>query len=229
MRNFKCLLLIFAASLTFVSCSKDEDETGGSGSVGGCAYVDLGLPSGTLWATCNVGADSPEDYGDYFAWGETSPKTIYNWSTYKYGSDDDELTKYCTKSSYGRVDNKTVLDPSDDAATANWGSSWRMPTQAEIRELAERCTWTWTTHNGVNGQLVVGPNGNSIFLPAAGYRVGTSLVKAGSDGGYWSSSLNLDNPYYAYYLVFNSGFYDWYYYDRFYGFSVRPVRASARN
>ncbi len=192
-------------------------------------YVDLGLPSGTLWATCNVGASSPEDYGDYFAWGETSPKTTYSWSTYKWGNDWDNLFKYNTSSSYGTVDNRTVLEPSDDAATVNWGSGWRMPTYAELDELSQYCTWTWTTLNGVNGQLVVGPNGNSLFLPAAGYRYVASLLVAGSNGYYWSSSLYSVSPLFACYLYFSSGYHNWNYNYRYYGRSVRPVRASAWN
>ncbi len=144
-------------------------------SFSGHEYVDLGLPSGLKWATCNVGATAPEAYGDYYAWGETAPKTIYNWSTYKWcnGSYDTQ-TKYCTSSSYGTVDNKTVLDLADDAARANWGGAWRMPTDEEWTELRENCTWTWTNLNGKNGYEVKGANGNSIFLPAAGKKnVGT--------------------------------------------------------
>ncbi len=213
------------------SCSNDEDETeNNSGGVdnGSHEYVDLGLPSGTLWATCNVGANSPEDYGDYFAWGETEPKSEYSWSTYKYGSDRDKLTKYCGDSDYGVVDNKTVLDPSDDAATVNRGSAWRMPTLDEIKELYDNCTWTWITVNGVRGQLVTGPNGNSIFLPAAGCRDDSGLSYAGSDGYYWNSSLFSDRLSDAYHLYFDSGVVYWNIHYRCFGQSVRPVRASAR-
>ncbi len=192
-------------------------------------YVDLGLPSGTLWAIRNVGATKPEEYGDYFAWGETTPKDDYSWKTYKYGSDYNKLTKYCTDSNCGTVDNKTVLEFSDDAATVNWGNGWRMPTWDELQELRDKCTWTWTTLNGVNGQLVTGPNGNSIFLPAAGCRLGTSLRSAGNYGHCWSSSLDSDGPYDAYYLRFDSGGHYWYYGSRLYGRSVRPVRASPQN
>ena len=186
--------------------------------------VDLGLPSGLKWATMNVGASAPEEYGDYFAWGETEPKSNYSWSTYKWcnGSSNTQ-TKYNTNSSYGTVDNKTVLDPEDDAAHVNWGGSWRMPTDEEWTELRTKCTWTWTSQNGVNGRLVTGPNGKSIFLPAAGGRSGTSLYDAGSWGGYWSSSLYTDYPDRAWRIYFNSdgvgrnGNY------RCGGFSVRPV------
>ena len=186
-------------------------------------YVDLGLS--VKWATCNVGANAPEEYGDYFAWGETQPKTTYDWSTYKWcnGSYDTQ-TKYCTDSYYGTVDNKTQLELSDDAARANWGGSWRMPTTEEQQELINNCTWTWTTQNGVNGYKVTSKkNGNSIFLPAAGYRDDSSLNYAGSTGYDWSSSLSSDYPGDAYGLGFNSDLVGWGYYYRYYGHSVRPV------
>ena len=193
----------------------------------GYEYVDLGLPSGTKWATMNVGADSPEEYGDYFSWGETKPKAKYNWETYKWceGSYDTQ-TKYCTDSYYGTVDNKTILELSDDAANANWGGDWRMPTKEEQDELRTECTWTWTAKNGVNGYIVTGPNGNSIFLPAAGWRYDSSLNYAGSYGTYWSSSLSSSRSYCAYCLIFISsdvGSTDGY--DRNFGLSVRLVMA----
>ena len=163
--------------------------------------VDLGLPSGTLWADRNVGADSPEDYGDYFAWGETSTKSTYDWSTYKWFKGDyDTMTKYCP------VDNKTVLDLEDDAAYVNMGTEWRMPTYNEQKELYSQCTWTWTTQNGTNGYKVTGPNGKSIFLPAAGYRDVSRLYYAGSYGYYWSASLIESDPHDAWYLFFDSGY-----------------------
>ena len=193
----------------------------------GHEFVDLGLPSGTKWATCNVGAITPEEYGDYFAWGETSTKENYDWSTYIYCEDSQTtFTKYCNNSSYGNngfTDNLTTLEASDDAATANWGSGWRMPTQTEMQELIDNCTVTWTTQNGVNGRLFTGPNGNSIFLPAAGGRSGSELYGAGTNGYYWSSSL-VSVADYAWYLDFGSGggygMYDNY---RGFGFSVRAV------
>ena len=189
-------------------------------------YVDLGLS--VKWATCNVGATKPEDYGDYFAWGETEPKSTYDWSTYKYCNGSyNTLTKYNNSSSYGTVDNKTTLDLIDDAARANWGGSWRMPTDAELTELRENCTWTWTTQNGVYGYKVTskksGYTNKSIFLPAAGYRFNSDLGNAGSYGDYWSSSLYTDHPYYAYVLYFYS---DGVYRNssnRCCGQSVRPV------
>lgn len=185
-------------------------------------YVDLGLS--VKWATCNVGASSPEDYGDYFAWGETEPKDDYRWSNYKYLNDSDfSLTKYCTDSTSGIVDSKTTLEPEDDAATVNWGSPWRMPTREEQDELREKCTWTWTTQGGVNGYSVKGPNGNTIFLPAAGSHDDKYLLSVGSGGYYWSSSLHTSVPDDAYYLSFYSSDFYWFDYFRCYGHSVRPV------
>ena len=189
-------------------------------------YVDLGLS--VKWATCNVGASKPEDYGDYFAWGETTTKSTYDWSTYKYCNGSyNTLTKYNNSSSYGSVDNKTTLELADDAARANWGGSWRMPTDSELTELREQCTWTWTTQNGVNGYKVTskksGYTNKSIFLPAAGYRDDSSLFGAGSYGRYWSSSLYTDNPSRAWGVYFYSSSVYRYYYFRNYGFSVRPV------
>lgn len=190
------------------------------------AYVDLGLS--VKWATCNVGATNPEDYGDYFAWGETQPKSTYDWSTYKLCNGSYfSLTKYCTYSGYGTIDNKTVLESVDDAAYKSWGGAWRMPTDAEWTELREQCTWTWTTQNGVNGYKVTskksGYTNNSIFLPAAGYRDGSLLSYAGSHGYYWSSSLYTIGPTSAWYMDFGSGNVSSEIGDRIRGRSVRPV------
>ena len=199
------------------------------------AYVDLGLPSGLLWATCNVGADAPEDYGQYFAWGETQPKNAYNWSTYQYCNGGDgwnTLTKYCNKSSFGYngfTDNLTTLLPEDDAATANWGDGWRMPTRAEFQELYNNTTVTWTTQNGVNGRLFTASNGNTLFLPATGCRYYGTLFHAGSYGYYWSSSLHTDHPDYAWYFYSDSGNYGVFVEYRNYGQTIRPVRAGLQN
>ena len=213
-------------------------------------YVNLGLPSGTLWATCNIGADSPEDYGDYFAWGETVPygqednsnahnyattgsytKSTFSWGTYKYcgGTSYDTQTKYCQDNSYGYngfTDNLTELELDDDAAYVNWGANWRMPSYDQQTELRKKCTWTWTTRNGKNGYEVVGPNGNSLFLPAAGFCGGASLGDAGSYGYFWSRTLYASGPDVAYYLGFNSDYVDRDYDRRCSGQSVRPVRLS---
>ena len=190
----------------------------------GYEFVDLGLPSGIKWAAYNVGATKPEEYGGYYAWGETEEKSNYNWSTYKWCNGSyNTMTKYCTISDYGTVDNKTVLDLEDDVAHVKWGGNWRMPTSAEQYELLENCTWQWTSVNGVNGYKVTGPNGNSIFLPAAGCRYGSDVIDRGSDGIYWSSSLGSGDGSDAYLLYFNDGHYDWSYNYRYYGQSVRPV------
>ena len=188
-------------------------------------YVDLGLS--VKWATCNVGATKPEEYGDYFAWGETQPKSNYDWSTYKWcNGNNTTLTKYNTSSSYGTVDNKTTLEAADDAARANWGGSWRMPTDAELTELREQCTWTWTTQNGVEGYKVVSKtNGNSIFLPARHVDIGDCLDCIDVLGNYWSSSLYMGSPNCAYELYFDprGGVMLDPVNLRYYGQSVRPV------
>ena len=184
--------------------------------------VDLGLS--VKWASCNVGATTPEDCGDYYAWGETEEKENYDWSTYKWcnGSYDTQ-TKYCTNSSYGTVDNKTTLDLEDDVAHVKWGGSWRMPTKAELDELRSNCTWTWTTQNDVNGYKVTSKtNGNSIFLPAAGWRQETSFYDS-SNGRYWSSSSGGYGYTGAYGLGFSSVDYECGGSQRFQGYCVRPV------
>ena len=189
-------------------------------------WVDLGLPSGTLWATMNVGANSPEDYGDYFAWGETEPKEVYNWETYKWGDGSSrELTKYCTKSSYGTVDGKTELDPEDDAAQVNWGLSWRMPTLEQLDELCNYCTWHWTQTNGVNGYQLIGPNGNAIFLPAADCRHDDYPDAEGLFVNYWSRTLDPGTNVFGRVLSsIAEEVWDVYYGLRDYGYSVRAVR-----
>ncbi len=202
------LMLVFA-----VSCHKPEEPNNGGNNGGqndsivdhndtlnGHDYVDLGLPSGTLWAICNLGADAPEDFGDYFAWGETLSKELYDWKSYKYGNfvnERYELNKYCSDSVYGLngfVDNLTLLEPDDDAARALWGSDWRMPTRDEWEELFLNTTNTITTQNGVNGCLLTASNGNSLFLPASGYWWGSEFNGAGI-GIYWSSTVNTEFPY----------------------------------
>lgn len=184
--------------------------------------VDLGLS--VKWATCNVGASKPEDYGDYYAWGETTTKSDYSWETYKWCKGEFYMTKYCTVGGYGTVDNCTTLTSSDDVATVKWGSKWRMPTKEEMQELNEDCTWTWTTQNGVNGMKVTGPNGNSIFLPAAGYRNGTDFEDRGAYGVYWSATLDEYGSDGACVLFFESGYSPWSGWSyRYAGIAVRPV------
>ena len=198
-----------------------------TGQHGGHCYVDLGLPSGTKWATCNVGANSPIAYGVYFAWGETSPKSNYTWGTYHWcNGSESTLTKYCDKSSYGNngfTDNLTTLEAADDAATVNWGEGWRMPTKAEMNELLNSCTHTYVKRNGMNGRLFTGPNGNSIFIPSAGTYNGSTNYGANSYGEYWLSNIVDMSPSFANDLYFERGNYDIQGLSRSEGKPVRPV------
>lgn len=207
-----------------------ESDDGGNSHIGP-ATIDLGLPSGILWASCNLGADTPEGYGDYFAWGETRSKEVYDWNTYKYGYYDDNysfhLTKYNTDSYYGPVDNTTTLQPCDDAITSNyWGTGWRMPTEHDWRELYQNTTTTWIIQNGIKGRLFTASNGQSIFLPAAGYRYVDDFKYEGSRGYYWSSDLYNASPRGAWSFYYDS---DSYYimggHGRLFGCSVRAVRS----
>ena len=176
--------------------------------------IDLGLPSGTKWCCCNVGASTPEGYGGYYAWGETSEKSVYNWDTYAYGSSWDNC----------QYIGSDIAGTSYDVARVRMGAPWRMPSLTQIQELLNNCSRQWTTQNGVNGILVTGRNGGQIFLPAAGCRWYDDLGNAGGDGDYWSSSLGPDGDYGAYGLYFNSGYWRWYGDDlRDYGHPVRPV------
>ena len=195
--------------------------------------IDLGLPSGTKWACCNVGASKPEDYGDYFAWGETegynSGKTNFDWSTYKWcNGSDSTMTKYYLDSNYGyRVfkDNKTELDPEDDAAYVNWGRMWRIPCETQYRELISSLYTTaeWTTQNEVYGRKITSKsNGNTIFLPAAGERFRTSYA-SGSQGNYWSRTLRTSNPEFAQVMGYHDSNLYVDYIIRSFGCSVRPV------
>ena len=209
-----------------VKTEPEEKKTLGKINANGHEYVDLGLPSGTLWATCNVGATKPEEYGDYFAWGEVEPKDEYSAKNYKWsGRYSNSINKYCIDSKYGKVDNKTILELCDDAANVNWGGDWCMPTLKEQYELSNFTTWTWTNRNGVRGCKVTSKiNGNSIFLPAAGFRGISDLYSAGSYGYYWGSSLTTYDSHCAYYLSIESGSVSSYSNDyREHGLSVRPV------
>ena len=223
-------LMLMGTTMLFVTGCNPEEQNNSftvSGNNGGHDYVDLGLPSGTLWATNNIGADTPEGYGDYFAWGEASPKTTYNWSTYQYCmGDGNALTKYCTDSIYGYngfIDNLTVLMPIDDAALVKWGTGWHVPTMEQWKELRDNTTGAWTVQNGVNGFLFTANNGGRLFLPAAGYRKDDTLNSVGVDGIYWSSSLYVGIPDGAYDFGFtaSNNFVDLYY--RYQGQSIRPV------
>ena len=207
-KDKKLNFLVNEAQISAVSESLEKGMSLGA--------VDLGLPSGTLWADRNVGADSPEAYGDYFAWGETSTKSIYDGRNYKWRQDS---SKY-GNSRFGSGFNKNTLNLADDAAYVNMGAQWRMPTYKELNELRSKCTWTWTTIKGTKGYKVTGPNGNSIFLPAAGFRSDRTLNCAGLVGYYWSvlrdgSSANS--------LFFNPPNRSMDRYDRGLGFTVRAV------
>ncbi|MBR6446238.1 MAG: hypothetical protein IKS94_07440 [Prevotella sp.] len=189
-------------------------------------YVDLGLPSGTLWASCNVGATKPEECGDYFAWGETKPKDDYCGHNYKWqwlGS--DKVTKYCCNEGWGIVDGKRELDFKDDAAFVNWGADWLMPSSFQIKELIDFCTWTWTQLNGVYGQRVVGVNGNFIFLPATFSRHVSDHQEVSSFfyGSYLSRTLSLCDGL-CFNLFFNSNSVGEDVSSRLSGYPVRPVR-----
>ena len=176
--------------------------------------IDLGLPSGTKWACCNIGASTPEEYGGYYAWGETSEKNWYDWDTYAYyNSSTHEFLNL----------GSDIAGTSYDVAHVRWGGSWIMPSYYRQEELVNYCTQEWITVNGGNGILVTGPSGGQIFLPAAGFRWYDGLFKAGSYGGYWSSTQHPDSYLDAYYLGFDSGSWDWYIYGIRYGRSVRAV------
>ena len=220
------------------------------------ATVDLGLESGTLWATCNIGAANPWNYGDYYAWGETQTKDDYSWETYKYCKGSEEtLTKYCYDADFGNngfTDVLTTLEAADDAATAALGAGWAMPTNAEWEELGSQCYWVWTeNYNNRNASGCIVYKAKSaddkgrkfyddgtpsasysltdahIFLPAAGDRYGTNLFNAGSKGCYWSASLYDDYPFSAWFIVFGSSHVNPFLRtDRYFGFSVRPVKRS---
>ena len=167
--------------------------------------VDLGLPSGLKWATCNLGARSPKEFGLEYGWGETELKSDMSWSTYKWwDSATSELTKYRPKTSSGKGDGKLVLDPEDDVAHVTLGGNWRIPTYEEWKELYDQCTWTWFNENGIFGTIGTSKkNGAQIILTCAGYRSGTYIINSGSHGYYWSSSLRKDEPKKAYNMYFH--------------------------
>jgi len=186
--------------------------------------IDLGLPSGTKWACCNVGAHSPEEYGGYYAWGEVSEKSVYNDVTYKYATGVDTngdgwYDDYWSYQSLG----SDIAGTQYDVAHVQWGGSWCMPTVDEIKALVNNCSSVWTTENGVYRRRFTGPSGGSIFLPAAGNRWNGGLGIAGEDGGYWSSTQSPDWLDSAYYLHFYSGYAYWCGIHRYSGRSVRPV------
>ena len=210
-----------------------ESSLESSGNLNGHDYIDLGLPSGTLWATLNVGANTIVDYGYYFAWGETQPKSDYNWSTYRYcHGEGDMLTKYCNDSFLGYngfTDSLTNLQPEDDAATANWGAGWRMPSQEEWQELISNTVGKGVMVNNVEGWLLTATNGNSLFLPFAGYRSYITLFKAGKSSFSWTTSLHDGYSGYACPAICcpaDSYLYNMY---RYCGLTVRPVCSMEKN
>ena len=241
---FLTMTLLATAATMFVACGDKDDDNGPE-------VVDLALPSGNLWATCNVGANHPWDYGDYFAWGETLAKDNYSLENYKYCNGDyNSLTKYNNDADYGIVDNKTTLESADDVATAVFGADYSMPTLADWKELADECYWVWTddyNNHGVSGYMVYRAKNDAdkganlegdtpsasysmsdahIFLPATGLR-DNSLIGAGWSGSYWSASLYTSNPNSARLLGFshlNSEGPTAHTCNRYYGLSVRPVK-----
>ncbi len=201
-------LLLFMALLPNMASAQCPDDNHPH-------MIDLGLPSGTKWACCNVGATTPEGYGDYFAWGETQPKIMYNWDTYQFGSSWDNVMNIGTN----------IAGTEYDAATANWGVPWQMPTLNQCKELYNNCSSEWTMQNGINGRTFTGPNGGTIFLPAAGCLWDDNPYYLGTYGCFYSSSLNTSETYEAYELHFGSGAVGYNYATRGYGRSVRPVAA----
>ena len=182
--------------------------------------IDLGLPSGTKWACCNVGASKPENYGNYYAWGETTTKSSYNWNKYKYGYYDDfDYDNYSQLVNIGT----DIAGTKKDAATVNWGEPWRMPNITQIKELLRNTTKEWITVNGIYGCKFTSTNGCSIFVPAAGYRINTKLEEAGKRAEIWSSSLDESAPNHAYVLFLDSNIRGYSASNRCHGQSIRPV------
>ena len=242
MKKTLSILIVAFVMTAMVSCGeKDNTPSNGGGNSNGnsnndsntpAGWVDLGLPSGLLWAECNLGANTPEEWGDYFAWGETETKSAYNWDTYRYGHSINELTKYCyeVESGYnGFTDTLTLLEPEDDAVMVHIGNGARMPTKNEWTELKENTVSEWTTRNGVNGRLFTAENGQSIFLPAAGSRFNNDHDTSGTWGHYWTSSLVVyGGCFYSHSFHFTDELCDVSVDSRNTGFSVRAVRPRQR-
>lgn len=230
MKKNRFFMMAFAAILIVgaVSCGKDDDSNnngGGDTPQPVDDWVDLGLPSGLLWARCNLGANTPEELGNYYAWGETMPKEIYNDCTYRYCTANGTQTiwtKYNPSS-----DTLTTLEAIDDAATAALGNDTRTPTKADWQELIDNTTFELATENNVDGwRLTSIVNGNTLFLPANGYLSGEDTHFFGENGGYWSSSLHVEHPGYAWYLCFKRNTQEQHIYsqNRYFGLMVRAVR-----
>jgi len=199
-----------------------------SGQISGHDYVDLGLPSGNLWATNNVGAKSPTDYGSYYAWGETFVKSNYSWSSYKWcDGNENSLTKYCFQENNGAVDSLKEITTYDDVVTIEWGEGWRLPTREEIEELIGGCTWVWENDykgSGIAGRFgISNSNRNTIFFPAAGFCDSTVCLEKGVNGYYWSSSINIPYSMTAIDLVVSKPYLDYRNFERYNGLPVRAV------
>lgn len=175
--------------------------------------IDLGLPSGTKWACCNVDALTPDEYGGYYAWGETEEKINYDWDSYKYGRDWDDCDYI----------GDDIAGTEYDVATVKWGDPWRIPSSEMFQELMDNCTCEWTSLNDVNGYLFTGSNGGRIFLPAAGGCLYDEFLLDGKDGNYWASTLDPENSSQAFFLIFRSPFVQLQYSPLFLGLSVRAV------
>lgn len=212
---FLMFVITFGNASIFSSCGNDDEDdndlnTDIIGNENGYEYVDLGLS--VKWATCNVGATKPEDYGEYYAWGELEPKSIYEYKNYV----DRRYEKYCNST-------KTILEIEDDVAHVKWGGKWRIPTTSEFMELiSSKCTHIWTTENGVNGYLFTSNiNGRSIFIPAAGRFYGSNLKSVGSQGNYWANGIRDDDSSRTF--EFESDWIEPGAEQRYYGLTVRPV------
>lgn len=219
---FLMAFIVFAV----LGCNPDTPNSPQEGTHKGHTYVDLGLS--VKWATYNVGATKPEEAGDYFAFGETETKEHYDKYTHKwYDSSSNQLTKYCTSSEYGIVDNKTTLEPDDDAATVNWGGKWRIPTKQDWDELLMNSVTYWCSYNGVYGYKITSvQNGNSIFLPAAGKIQTDEMSFKNEYGFYRTSTLDTEEDpggLCAYYFIFNSKEHLWSGDSRPWGIPIRAV------
>lgn len=216
---FASVCMAFIAT-TFTACEKKGSSIFGtiSGTISGHNYVDLNLPSGTLWAMCNVGASKPQDYGDYFAWGETQPKSSYELSNYVYGYDSN----FWDYKKYNDSDGNKILSSYDDVAYSNWGYSWRIPSAEQWQELIDECAWYWISYNGTKGYKVKSKiSDNFIFLPAAGHRYSEGGLIKGM-GYYWSHNRT-ENTSSAQILRFYDGLMEVDYLPRFNGLTVRPI------
>lgn len=236
----KTIIFTTAALMTFVmvSCGSKNNKTVQctpiSPSPTSGDWIDLGLPSGLLWYSVNLGATAPEEYGDYYAWGETHPKNVYNWRSYAYATTNakgklENLTKYNTSTEFGTIDNLTTLQASDDVATQQLGSDARIPTIVEWRELFNNTTVEWTSINGVKGRKFTSTNGKSLFLPAAGNRLDTIFNGADTLGYYRSASLYESSPFFVWYIGFHSDYQVEGCCYRCDGRSVRAVRRRSQN